>query len=64
MAVEKDSLVMVPVKKGITDGQYYVIQEPEIKEGDTVVVSTNIVEDNAAMRNDGPPNPFLPSKRK
>jgi HlyD family secretion protein len=62
--LKKDSLVMTPVKKGITDGQYYVIFGSDIKEGDTVVVSTNIVEDNSASRNDGPPNPFLPSKRK
>jgi HlyD family secretion protein len=57
-----DSLVMMPVKKGVTDGQYYEIRGANLKEGDTVVVATNIVE--TAVRTDGPPNPFSFGRRK
>jgi HlyD family secretion protein len=57
-----DSLVMVPVKKGVTDGQYYEIKGMNLKEGDTVVVATNIVE--TLTRTDGPPNPFAFGRRK
>jgi HlyD family secretion protein len=62
--LKNDSLIMAPVKKGVTDGQYYEIIGLNVKEGDTVIVATNIVEDKNTSRNDGPPNPFLPSKRK
>jgi HlyD family secretion protein len=61
--LKNDSLVLAKVKKGVTDGQFSEIKGSEIREGDTVVVATNIVEDKTS-RNDGPPNPFLPSKRK
>ena len=62
--LKKDSLVMIPVKKGVTDGQYSEIRGMNIKEGDSVVVSTNIVEEKTTSRNDGPPNPFMPARRK
>jgi HlyD family secretion protein len=61
--LKKDSLVMTPVKKGVTDGQYYEIRGMNLKEGDTVVVATNIVE-SAGQKNDGPPNPFSFGRRK
>jgi len=61
--LQRDSLVLVPVRKGVTDGQYYEIHSDLVKEGDTVVVATNIVE-TAAGKNDGPPNPFSFTKRK
>jgi HlyD family secretion protein len=60
--LKKDSLLMVPVKKGVTDGQYYEIKGLNVKEGDTVVVATNIVE--VAVKNDGPPNPFAFGRRR
>jgi HlyD family secretion protein len=57
-----DSIVMIPVKKGVTDGQFYEIKGMNLKEGDTVIVATNIVE--TAVRTDGPPNPFSFGRRR
>ena len=61
--LKKDSLIMIPVKKGVTDGQFFEIRGMNVKEGDTVVVATNIIEP-AGAKNDGPPNPFGFGRRK
>jgi len=56
--LKKDSIIMEPIKKGLSDGQFIEISGKNIKENDTLVVGVTIAEKAA----DAQRSPFLPTR--
>jgi HlyD family secretion protein len=57
--LEKSKLVMIPVKKGLNDGQYLEISGADLKEGDTLVIGM-VAQEKTSTENAR--SPFMPGR--